>query len=65
MARNVTLFWYNVIIVGLPYKSCSWVRMSRMDMVEFHLVRVGSLETLYCAPMFASNILKHALSMFL
>ncbi len=61
----MTSFWYSVIIVDLLYKSCSWVRMSRMDMVEFHPVRVGLFETFYCAPMFASNILKHALSMFL
>ena len=36
-----------------------------IDMVEFHPIRVGALDTLNRAFMFVSNIWKHALVIFL
>ena len=36
-----------------------------MVIVEFHPINEGVFDTLNCAAMFASNMLKHALAMFL
>ena len=58
------MFWKSVTIVGFPYKSCSWVMMSLINMVKFHHVRVRVLDNLNRALLFVSNIWKHALVMF-
>ncbi len=54
-----------VIIFGIPYKFWSWLRITLMDIVEFHPVRDGVVETLNWVAIFVSNMQKHARVMFL
>jgi hypothetical protein len=54
-----------VIIFGFSYESWSWSRITLMDIVEFHPVRNGVLETLNWAAIFALNMRNHARAIFL
>ena len=59
--QNKALFWMSVIGSGCPYNVLNWLKMSRMDIVEFHLVKVGLFDTLNSSRMESFSILKHVL----
>ena len=40
-AKKLTLFWRIASGVGLPYIDAIWSKMSRIDIVAFHLVVDG------------------------
>ena len=63
--QNNASLWMSVIGSGRPYNVLSWLRMSRMDIVEFHPVKAGLFDTLNSSGMESLSILKHARWMLL
>jgi hypothetical protein len=58
------LFANNVIVSGLLYVPSSWSSIALIDMLVFHLVRVGTFDTLNWLATFSSSMQKHACWMF-